>query len=152
MENCIFCKIGRHEARSWMITETEHTVAILDIHPMNRWHTLVIPKAHFVDIYDMPTEILHEIMSTVKQVVSLYREKLGIDAVQIISSNGKAAQQDVLHAHFHIAPRHEGDGQDVKWRFYPEMVEDYHAMLKQLGTGEFIDTPQWDHIREVSTQ
>ena len=141
MDTCIFCKIGRHEARSWMITETEHSLAILDIHPMGRWHTTVMPKAHYVSIFDMPTEILHEIMSTVKQVVDLYSEKLGIDAVQIISSNGKAAQQDVFHAHVHIAPRYEGDGQDVKWKLYPEMVEEYDAMLQQLGTGKFIDAP-----------
>jgi histidine triad (HIT) family protein len=139
MDNCIFCKIGRHEARSWMIAETDRTFAILDIHPMNRWHTTVMPKAHHENIFDIPTELLHEIMSTIKLVVALYREKLGIDAVQIISSNGKAAQQDVFHSHFHIAPRHPGDGQDVEWQLYPEMVEEYDAMLNQLGTGKFVD-------------
>ena len=141
MDDCIFCKIRRHEARSWMITESAHAFSILDIHPMNRWHATVMPKEHHANIFDIPLEVLQEIMSTLKYVVDLYHEKLGIDAVQIISSNGKAAQQDVFHAHWHIAPRHEGDGQDVQWKFYPEMVEDYDAMLKELGTGTFVDAP-----------
>lgn len=141
MKDCIFCKIVRHEARSWMVAETEHTYAILDIHPMNRWHTMVIPKDHYENIFDMPAEVLHEVMSTLKHVVDLYHQKLGIDAVQIISSNGRAAQQDVFHSHWHIAPRYPNDGQDINWKLYPEMVHEYHDMLEQLGVGKFIDAP-----------
>ena len=57
MDDCIFCKIGRREARSWMITETDRTFAILDIHPMNRWHTTVMPKAHYENIFDIPLDV-----------------------------------------------------------------------------------------------
>ena len=141
MKDCIFCKIGRHQARSWMIAESDQAFAILDIHPMNRWHAIVMPKDHYVNIFDIPITALQEIMSTLKQVVSLYQERLGIDAIQIISNSGKLAQQDVFHSHWHIAPRYEGDGQDVKWKLHPEIVADYHAMLKELGTGKFVDVP-----------
>lgn len=139
MKDCIFCKIGRHEARSWMVAESEHAIAILDIHPMNKWHTMVIPKKHYENIFDMPLEALHEVMTMVKYVVDLYKEKLGIDAVQIISSNGKVAQQDVFHSHWHIAPRYPNDGQDIKWTLHPEMVNEYHNMLEQLGVGRYIN-------------
>ena len=141
MKECIFCKIGRHEARSWMIAESEHAFSILDIHPMNRWHTTVMPKAHYENIFDIPVEVLHEVMTILKYVVNLYNQKLGIDAVQIISSNGKIAQQDVFHSHWYIAPRYPNDGQDIKWRLYPEMVSEYHDMLKQLGVGKFVNAP-----------
>ena len=141
MKDCIFCKIGRHEARSWMIAETDSTFSILDIHPMNRWHTTVMPKEHYENIFDIPVDTLQEIMSTLKYVVDLYHMKLGTSAVQIIPRNGRSDQQDVFHSHWHIAPRHEGDGQDVKWKFYPEMVDDYHTMLQELGTGKFVDAP-----------
>lgn len=141
MKDCIFCKIGRHEARAWMVAETENTYAMLDIHPMNKWHTLVIPKAHYENIFDIPLEVLHDLMSTLKYVVDLYHHKLGIDAVQIISSNGKTAQQDVFHSHWHIALRYPNDGQDVIWKLHPEMVSEYHDMLAQLGVGKFIDAP-----------
>jgi len=124
-----------------MVAESEHAVAILDIHPMNKWHTLVMPKEHYENIFDIPTEVLCEVMSTLKYVVDLYHEKLLIDAVQIISSNGKAAQQDVFHSHWHIAPRYACDGQDIKWKLHPELTGEYHDMLKQLGVGKFIDVP-----------
>ncbi|MHC4887242.1 MAG: HIT family protein [Planctomycetota bacterium] len=139
MQECIFCKIGQHKARSWMVAESANAFAILDIHPMSRWHTMVMPKKHYADIFDIPTGVLQEVMATLKDVVDLYHSKLGINDVQVISSNGSAAQQDVFHSHWHIAPRHEGDGQDVKWKLYPEMVSEYNEMLEQLGTGKFID-------------
>ena len=97
MKDCIFCKIGRHQARSWMIAESDQAFAILDVHPMNRWHATVMPKDHYVNIFDIPITALQAVMATLKQVVSLYQERLGIDAVQIISSNGTLAQQDVFH-------------------------------------------------------
>lgn len=141
MKDCIFCKIGRHEARSWIVAESENAIAILDIHPMNKWHTMVIPKKHYENIFDMPLEVLHEVMTMVKYVVDLYKEKLGIDAVQIISSNGKVAQQDVFHSHWHIAPRYPNDGQDINWTLHTEMVNEYHNMLEQLGVGRYINAP-----------
>ena len=141
MKDCIFCKIGRHQARSWMIAESDQAFAILDIHPMNRWHTIVMPKDHYVNIFDIPLPALQAVLATLKQVVGLYQERLGLDAVQIISNSGTLAQQDVFHSHWHIAPRYEGDGQDVQWQLHPEMVADYDAMLKELGTGKFVDAP-----------
>jgi len=124
-----------------MVAESEHAYAILNIYPMNKWHTMVIPKEHYVNIFDIPLEVLQEVMATLKYVVDLYHDKLGIDAVQIISSNGKVAQQEVFHSHWHIAPRYPDDGQDVDWKLYPEMINEYHDMLKELGVGKYIDAP-----------
>lgn len=50
---------------------------------MNKWHTLVMPKAHYENIFDIPVDVLHEVMSTLKYVVDLYNWKLGIDAFRI---------------------------------------------------------------------
>jgi histidine triad (HIT) family protein len=102
---------------------------------------MVIPKAHHENIFDMPVETLHEVMSMLKYVVDLYKQKLGIDAVQIISSNGKTAQQDVFHSHWHIAPGYPNDGQDIEWKLHPELIKVYHDMLQQLGVGKFVDAP-----------
>ena len=139
MNECIFCKIAAHQERAWMVHETAGSFAFLDIHPMNPFHTLVIPKTHHGDIFSVPTSVLQEMMGTLKYVVDLYRDKLGMTDVQIISSNGRAAQQDVDHLHFHIAPRHVGDGQDVRWNTYPEMRNEYDNMLLKLGVGRLIE-------------
>ena len=60
-------------------------------------------------------------------------QKLGIDAVQIISNNGKAAQVG-FPCSLHIAPRHPNDGQNLLWKFYPELVDEFHDMLKSLAS------------------
>lgn len=132
MSDCIFCQIVRGEAPSWKVLETDAAYAFLDIHPVNKYHTLVIPKAHYRDLFDAPPEALKSVMELVKQVADLYREKLGIQNVQIINSSGAAAQQDVFHIHFHIVPRHRGDGQNIRWKTYPELRERFDEMLKAL--------------------
>ncbi|HOU12615.1 MAG TPA: HIT family protein [Anaerolineae bacterium] len=132
MSTCIFCKIARGEARSWKVYEDESVYAFLDINPVSEYHTLVIPKAHYENIFDVPEHELLRVMAVVKKLVVLYRERLGINHVQIINSSGREAQQDVFHMHFHIVPRKAGDGQNVVWRTHPEWREKFDAMVERL--------------------
>lgn len=132
MHDCIFCKIVKDEAKSWKVFENEHVYAFLDIHPMNKYHTLVIPKKHYTNMFDIPEQELKEVIAVVHKLVKLYEEKLGIKNVQIINSSGAEAQQDVFHLHFHIAPRHTGDGQDIQRTTHPEWTEEYDAMINAL--------------------
>jgi histidine triad (HIT) family protein len=137
MDDCIFCRIVRGEAESWKVYETERVLAFLDINPINPYHTLIIPKAHYTDIFDTPEEELREVISVVKRLADLYRQKLGIENVQVINCSGEEAQQEVFHVHFHIAPRHAGDGQDIRWRTHPEMRARFDEMLAGLGPSSF---------------
>lgn len=132
MENCIFCKIVKGEAPSWKVYENEHTYAFLDINPVNEYHTLIIPKNHYENIFDTPEEELKEVIATVKKVGMLYQEKLDMRNMQIINSNGAEAQQDVFHIHYHILPRYFGDGQNIKWKTYPEWRERFDQMLNKI--------------------
>lgn len=132
MNNCIFCHIVSGEEQSWLVHETDSTLAFLDTSPMNPYHTLVIPKQHYSDIFELPTAALKEIMCTVKHVIDMYQKKLDINDVQIISSNGIHAQQDVQHIHFHIAPRHANDNQELTWDTQPELVKQFDNMLHKL--------------------
>ena len=134
MENCIFCKIVSGEFNSWKIFEDEHTLAFLDVNPAAEFHTLVIPKAHYVNVLDIPNEVFLQVMATVKKVVDLYKTKLGIENLQLIHSAGREGQQDVFHLHVHIVPRSAGDGQNVKWKTYPELRDKFDEMLRQLDT------------------
>jgi len=132
MSDCIFCKIVEGKARSWKVYENESVYAFLDNHPVNEYHTLVIPKKHYENIFDIPENKLKEVMAVVKILVTLFNSKLGINNVQIINSSGFEAQQDVLHAHFHIVPRKKGDNQDINWTTHPEWVEKYDQLLEKL--------------------
>ena len=123
----------RKEAHSWKVYEDEHTYAFLDINPVNEYHTLVIPKNHYENIFDIPEDEALFIMRTIKKVINLYSEKLGLKNVQIINSSGAEAQQDVFHIHFHIVPRFSGDGQDVKWKTHKEWRERFDNLLLKLS-------------------
>ena len=132
MDDCIFCKVASGEAKSWKVYENKYVYAFLDIHPASKYHTLIIPKKHYRNIFDIPEKELKEVISVVKKLVNLYEKKLGIKNVQIINSSGAEAQQDVFHIHFHIVPRKKGDGQDVKWTTHPEWTKEYDKMLSDL--------------------
>lgn len=135
MKECIFCKIVRQEAPSWKVYEDELTYAFFDINPVNPYHTLVIPKAHFVNLFDTPPETAQAVMNTAKRVIDLYAARLGMQNFQLISCAGEAAQQDVFHLHVHIVPRQFGDGQDVVWQVHPEMRPQFDDLLARLDEG-----------------
>lgn len=132
MSECIFCKIVKGEARSWKVYEDENVYAFFDIHPVAEYHTLVIPKKHSENIFDIPEAELLAVVTVVKNLVGLYERQLGINNIQIINSSGPEAQQDVFHMHFHIVPRKKGDNQDVKWTTHPEWVEKFDRLLERI--------------------
>ncbi len=132
MDDCIFCEIIRGDSPSWKIYENEHVYAFLDINPVSRYHTLVIPKVHCTNIFDIGEKEIKEVASAIRQICGDFREKLGIDNVQIVSSNGADAQQDVFHSHFHIVPRISGDGQNIRWKIHPEWRNEFDGLLGAL--------------------
>jgi histidine triad (HIT) family protein len=132
MQNCIFCQIVRGESPSWKVLETDAAYAFLDINPVSKYHTLIIPKRHARDIFDISEEDLRAVMDLVRSVAKLYEEKLGIRNVQLICSNGAEAQQDVFHIHFHIVPRRRGDGQSIRWTTHPEWRSEFDALLEKV--------------------
>ena len=107
-ESCIFCKIVHKQASSSVVYEDESIVAFLDIRPLNIGHTLVIPKAHYVDIFDLPEEQLSQVHKVAKEVSWAVKKATEADGISIIQQNGKAAGQDIFHFHVHVVPRFEG--------------------------------------------
>ncbi|AGO60263.1 HIT family protein [Ferroplasma acidarmanus] len=106
---CIFCDIVNDKVKSHKIYETNKTLAFLDIHPISNGHILVIPKEHYKDIYEMDSNILIETIKTVKAITGILKDKLNINAVNIMNSNGEIANQTVFHYHIHVIPRREND-------------------------------------------
>ncbi len=117
---CIFCDIINNKAKSYKIYENDETLAFLDIAPISIGHTLVIPKKHYENIYEIDDKTLIEISKTIKIVVNILKNKIGINAVNIMNSNGKIANQTVFHYHVHIIPRRENDNLDFidEWWVY----------------------------------
>jgi histidine triad (HIT) family protein len=132
MRDCVFCRIVAGSSPAWIVHETETTLAFLDVNPVAAYHTLVIPKAHQADLFDVGADVLLEVMASVKAVVDLYHRRLGLENVQIVSSSGVHAQQDVPHFHVHIVPRHRGDGQNIRWTTHPELRARFDELLARL--------------------
>jgi histidine triad (HIT) family protein len=106
--SCRFCKIVKKQAPASIIYEDETVIVFLDIRPLNMGHTLVIPKKHYVDIYDIPENQLSQVHKVAKQVSVAVKKATNADGITIIQQNGKAADQDIFHLHVHVVPRFEG--------------------------------------------
>ncbi|MEK7558360.1 MAG: HIT family protein [Patescibacteria group bacterium] len=108
--SCIFCKIIQKEIPTDFIYEDESTVAFLDIKPNNPGHTLVVPKVHYKNIFDIDENALRELSLGIKKIASAVKKGVLADGINIIMNNDSAAGQLVFHAHIHIIPRFLNDG------------------------------------------
>ena len=116
MSDCIFCKIANGEIPSNTIYENEDFRVILDNGPATKGHALVLPKKHYADLFEIPDDVLAGAVQTGKIVVSMLKDKLGCDGVNLVQNNGAAAGQTVMHYHLHVIPRYENDGQHILWK------------------------------------
>lgn len=132
MENCVFCAIAQKKIESWVVAENENAIAILDARPVGPYHTLVIPKQHSVNMFDVSQASLQDVTALMHDVLHLYAQKLGIDSVQIFNNSGPNSAQTVFHLHFHILPRFEEDQIRFHAQLHPELVEQYPEMLARL--------------------
>jgi histidine triad (HIT) family protein len=110
MDECIFCKIAKKEIPADIIYEDTGVLAFLDISPVNIGHTLVIPKEHFVNIYETPEDVLAGMMKAAKLISKAIKSETKADGINITMNNDPAAGQIIFHSHIHIIPRLEKDG------------------------------------------
>jgi len=109
MENCIFCKIVEGVIPSTKIYENDHVLAFADISPATKGHTLLIPKRHCIDIFEMDSELAVQVFSVVSKVAHLLKDIHNCQGLNLINNNGSSAGQCVFHYHLHLVPRYEND-------------------------------------------
>ena len=107
--SCVFCAIVAGQAPAIRIYEDDNYLAILDIRPFTRGHTLVVPKRHTVDVTDTPPETLADLVTIGQRIAKAARATELADATNIVINDGRAAFQSVFHIHLHVLPRHNGD-------------------------------------------
>ena len=107
---CVFCDIVEGREPSEVVFEDGETLAFMDINPANPGHTLVIPKRHVRDIYELDDETAAAVMRTTVRVSRAIKRALQPDGMNLVQSNERAASQDIFHFHIHIIPRWYGDG------------------------------------------
>lgn len=100
----IFSKIIRREIPATIIYEDDESIAFLDIHPVAKGHTLLIPKEPYQWMQDVPDELLAKMFLKTKKLMFAMKEGLSCDFVQV-----SVVGQDVPHFHIHLIPRYIDD-------------------------------------------
>ena len=116
MEGCIFCKIAKGEIPSVKIYEDELVMAFLDIAPINRGHSLVIPKDHHVSIATVPENVSGRLTLVAGRLGIAMKRALDAEGFNIHLADGSCAGQVVMHVHMHVIPRFLEDGFHWGWR------------------------------------
>jgi histidine triad (HIT) family protein len=107
--NCPFCNIATGKAAASIVYEDAAIISFLDLNPTNVGHTLVVPKQHWENIYEIPEDVLAEVAAVAKRVSAAVKKTVGAGGISILQLNGRAAGQSVMHFHVHVIPRFIGD-------------------------------------------
>jgi len=127
--NCIFCNIVKGKEKAEILFENNSTISFLDIRPLNFGHSLVIPKKHYENFYDVTEEDLHSVIKATQFVTSAIKNRLIPDGINIISNNGSSAGQTIYHFHFHIIPRFKND----QFTFRPQFKDYSEGMMREFA-------------------
>ncbi|QIS09308.1 HIT family protein [Nocardia arthritidis] len=110
MKDCVFCRIVAGAAPATKVYEDETLCAFLDIRPIVRGHTLVIPKRHATELEDLDAELgAHIFRAGHRLALAIRRSSLAANGANLVLNDGTAAFQTVPHVHLHVIPRRKGD-------------------------------------------
>ena len=132
MKDCIFCKIIAGDIPSVKIYEDEHVYAFMDIMPLSKGHTLLVPKTHREFVYDLSPAEAANLFSAAP--------KIQPEGMNLLNNNGAKAGQSVFHFHLHFIPRYgETDGFGAKWmtkekEFTAERIQELAEQVKMKLT------------------
>lgn len=105
---CIFCDIANKKMDASIVYEDEQIMAFLDIDPINEGHILLIPKKHYMDVEELPADVLNHLMKISQKLVVAIKKMYQPDGYSIMQNGG--AFNDIGHYHLHIFPRYKEDG------------------------------------------
>lgn len=134
MSDCIFCKIIEGEIPSYTIYEDLEFKVILDAFPSGKGHTLILPKKHIENVFDIDDELLSKAHQLAKKVAKAVKDHLGCEGVNILQNNGSCAGQTVFHYHIHIIPRNTDDGMRFGWKTKEMSKEIFEAIKGGIGS------------------
>ncbi len=119
--DCLFCKIIKGDINSYKLYEDEKVICFLDINPMSKGHTLIVPKHHYKDIEDISTEELNYINVISKKMVTIIQKTFNPIGIRLVQNNGSI--QEIKHYHLHIIPIYSDNKK--------ENIEDVYTELKK---------------------
>ncbi len=115
-DNCIFCKLANGVFPTNTLYEDDEFRVILDAGPATRGHALILPKAHYANIYEMPEDLTARAFVLAEKMAGRMTSSLKAQGFNIVQNNGEMAGQTVFHFHIHLIPRYGDDGQKIGWK------------------------------------
>lgn len=121
--DCIFCKIINGEIPSAKVYEDEDVYAFLDLGQVTKGHTLIVPKKHKKDIFDLDPETAARLFRRVPVIASAIQKAFHPVGMNILNNNSVLAGQSVFHYHIHLIPRY---GKEDTFTFnFQSHMDDY---------------------------
>lgn len=117
----IFERIIKREIPAYVVYEDEKVIAFLDISQATKGHTLVVSKAPYRNIMDMPEEEAGYVFKIASRLSKVLKSVFQADGLNVLANAEERAGQTVFHFHVHLIPRYEQD--DLVIRFKNHMDE-----------------------------
>ena len=130
--NCVFCEIAERKLPASFVYEDEQVFAIMSLEQPTPYKVLIIPRAHVENIYDLDDELAASIFQATTKVARAIRDASNCEGLNIVQSNGKAAQQDIFHFHLHLVPRFDDDQIILDWDNTPESRDVLNHLAKEI--------------------
>lgn len=113
--DCLFCAIVAGEVRAQVVLSTPEMVGFLDVRPVFKGHTLLVPRRHVVTLPDLPADLRSPFLEAGQWLATAMVEGLGAQGSFVAMNN--TVSQSVAHLHLHVVPRTKGDG--LRGFFWP---------------------------------
>jgi histidine triad (HIT) family protein len=127
---CVFCRIASRELAAQIVFEDELSVAFLDSRPLFPGHCLLIPKAHYETLADIPSDLIGPLFSNVQRLATAVQNAMSAEGTFIGINN--TVSQSVPHFHIHVVPRRRKDGlRGFFWPRHPYASEDAMAEVRR---------------------
>jgi histidine triad (HIT) family protein len=135
--HCIFCDLIRGAAEVSICYEDATSLAFMDIQPVNPGHVLVVPKAHYETLSDVPYDVAMHLFDVSMRIAPVIRRMAGARDMNIVVNSGPNAGQNIFHYHVHLIPRTTADGFDIPLPFDKSLMPDrtlLDAMAARITT------------------
>ena len=125
---CAFCQIIHSEETASIVFDDSISLAFLDRRPLFPGHCLLVPKAHYETLADLPASLVGPLFQNAQLLERAIEEGLGADGTFVAINN--RVSQSVSHVHIHLVPRHRKDG--LKGFFWPRQRYRDDSALRQV--------------------
>lgn len=131
-EPCWACRVIEGEVKAGVVTETSDVIVVINPFPLANGHTLVMPKVHVSNVYELPERLAGPVLAMASRIASATKAAYQADGITLRQNNDAASDQHLFHFHLHVIPRFNGDAEHFGRE--PELV----SQDQQWGDAEVL--------------